>query len=90
MQLWRAISDEVDSMRIILASKEEELWNKYNEKGDQASKVQDSHRQLLDEIGHMRSLLALKVEELQNCEKVFHTKMEQRQKFRRLKWCSSP
>ncbi|POO02193.1 hypothetical protein TorRG33x02_019770 [Trema orientale] len=90
-KLWRAISDEVDSMRRILASKEEELRNKYNENLGEASKeVQDSQRQLMHEVGHMRRLVVSKEEELQNTLKVFNEKREQRNKFCFLEWCSFP
>ncbi|PON78062.1 hypothetical protein TorRG33x02_238990 [Trema orientale] len=88
---WRAISDEVDHMKEILASKEEELQNKYNEQGEASKEVQNSQGQLLgDEVGHLRRLVASKEEELQNSVKVFNEKSRQLEEVFHLKWCSLP
>ncbi|POO02198.1 hypothetical protein TorRG33x02_019820 [Trema orientale] len=88
---WRAISDEVDGMRKILASKEKELHNKYNsEEGEASIEIPSSQRQLLDEVGHMRRLVASKEEELQNTVEVFHEKLFRCGEFRSMNWCSFP
>ncbi|PON80095.1 hypothetical protein PanWU01x14_005450 [Parasponia andersonii] len=55
-------------MRKVLASKEEELHNNYNEKGKASIEIPSSLKQLFGEVGHMRRLVASKEEELQNVE----------------------
>ncbi|POO02197.1 hypothetical protein TorRG33x02_019810 [Trema orientale] len=85
---WRALSDEVDTMRKVLASKEEELHNKYNEEGKASIEIPSSLRQLFDEVEHMRRLVASKEEELQNTVEVFYEKEHRRNDFDSLTWCS--
>ncbi|POO02194.1 hypothetical protein TorRG33x02_019780 [Trema orientale] len=85
---WRALSDEVDTMRKVLASKEEELHSKYNEEGKASIEIPCSLRQLFDEVEHMRRLVASKEEELQNTVEVFYEKEHRRNDFDSLTWCS--